>query len=300
MMYDCAIIGGGPAGQNAALVLGRARRNVVLFDNNQPRNAVTHASHGFLTQDGVTPSEFRRIAREQLQRYSSVEERAVRITDIRRLENGFQVFTDNGDSVKSRKLLIATGLKEILPDVPGVKEMYGKSLFHCPYCDGWELRDQPLILMAEDPKVYHLAKMLYHWSHDLIVCTQGQNVLTDEEKQILASKNISVTEQTVAAFHGSEGKLQQVEFTDGTWIDRTGGFIMPDRVPQTNFQEGLGYELNDLGGIRTDEMGKSTVPGLYAAGEAALGGPAQLILAAAAGSMAAVSINTELMEEEFA
>jgi len=299
MIYDVAIIGGGPAGLNAALVLGRARRSVVIFDNNQPRNAVTHASHGFLTRDGVTPSEFRRIAYEEVLHYPTVEHYSAKVTDIRKLSHGFQVIANSGETIQSRKLLIATGLKEIYPVIPGLKELYGKSLFHCPYCDGWELRDQSLIVVSEHPRVYHLAKLLYHWSRDLVICTNGKRVLTDEEKQVLSSRHINVTEQTVAAFHGNEGKLEQVEFTDGTRMDRTGGFITPQWQPHVDFGESLGYEVNEVGGILTDTAGKSSVPGLFAAGEASAGAPLQLILAAAAGSMAAVSINTELMEEEF-
>lgn len=299
MIVDCAIIGGGPAGLNAALVLGRARRNVALFDNNQPRNAVTHASHGFLTQDGVTPAEFRRIAYEEVLRYPSVEHHPVKVTDIRRIHDGFHIITDRDERIQSRKLLVATGLKEFLPNIPGLKELYGKSLFHCPYCDGWELRDQPLIVLSDNPSVYHMAKLLYNWSRDLVICTNGHNILTNEQKQLLASRNIIVSEQTVAAFHGSEGKLQQVEFTDGHRIDRTGGFVAPKWLPHAAFLKELGYETTESGAILTDGTGKSTVPGLFAAGEAATGAPSQLILAAAAGSMAAVSINMELMEEEF-
>jgi thioredoxin reductase len=299
MIYDCANIGGGPAGLNAALVLGRARRSVALFDNNQPRNAVTHASHGFLTRDGVTPAEFRRIAYEEVQRYPSVEHHSSKVTEIRKLHDGFQIITDRDEPIQSRKLLIAAGLKEILPDIPGLKELYGKSLFYCPYCDGWELRDRPLIVVSENPSVYHMAKLLYNWSRDLVICTNGRSILTDEQKQLLASRNIIVLEQTVAAFHGSEGKLRQVEFTDGSLIDRTGGFVTPQWLPYAAFQ-GLGYETTESGGIVTDGMGKSTVPGLFAAGEATSGAPSQLIVAAAAGSIAAVSINMELMEEDFA
>jgi thioredoxin reductase len=300
MMYDCTIIGGGPAGLNAALVLGRARRSVALFDNNQPRNAVTHASHGFLTRDGVKPAEFRRIALEEVLRYPSVSYHPVKVTDIHKLADGFQVMAENGASIRSRKLLIATGLRETLPSIPGLAEMYGKSLFHCPYCDGWELRDRPLIVLSEHPRVFHMAKLLYNWSHDLVICTNGSSVLTEEQKQVLASRKIIVTEQKVAAFHGSEGQLRQVEFTDGSRMERTGGFVTPQWLPHAAFREGLGYEVTESGGILTDESGKSSVPGLFAAGEAASGSPSQLIVSAAAGSTAAVSINTELMEEEFA
>ncbi|MGF7031693.1 thioredoxin reductase [Paenibacillus mucilaginosus] len=300
MIYDCAMIGGGPAGLNAALVLGRARRTVALFDNDRPRNKVTHASHGFLTQDGVTPAEFRRIAYQEVLRYPSVEHYPVSIVNVRRLENGFELATENGERFQSRKLLITSGLKEVYPAIQGLKELYGRSLFHCPYCDGWELRDQPLIVLSEHPKVFHLAKLVHQWSRDLVVCTNGAAVLTEEQKGVLASRKIIVSEQTVAAFHGSDGKLRQVEFTDGTRLDRTGGFITPAWQPQTDFQEQLGYEATELGGIRTDETGRSSVPGLFAAGEASTGAPSQLILSAAAGSLAAVTINVELMEEAFA
>lgn len=201
MIYDCAIIGGGPAGLNAALVLGRARRRVVLLDNNKPRNAVTHASHGYLTQDGVTPSEFRRLAYEEVLKYPTVEHHSIKVTDIRINEDIFLITAEGNEPIQSRKLLITTGLQETLPDIPGVKEMYGQSLFYCPYCDGWELRDQPLIVMSEHPNVFHLAKMLYNWSRDLVICTNGPGVLTDEEKEKLASRNIVVSEQKVAAFH---------------------------------------------------------------------------------------------------
>lgn len=299
MIYDCAIIGGGPAGLNAALMLGRARRTVALFDNNQPRNAVTHASHGFLTRDGVTPADFRRIAHEEVLRYPSVEYHPLKVTDIRKLQDGFEIITNRDEPIQSRKLLITTGLKEILPDIPGIKELYGKSLFYCPYCDGWELRDRPLIVLSENPSVYHLAKLLYNWSRDLVICTNGRSVLTDEQKQMLASRNIIVSEQTVAAFHGSQGKLRQVEFTDGSRIERTGGFVTPQWLPQAAFCKELGYETTEFGGILTDVTGKSTIPGLFAAGEVTTGAPSQLIVAAAAGSIAAASINLELMEEDF-
>ncbi|MWC28235.1 NAD(P)/FAD-dependent oxidoreductase [Paenibacillus sp. MMS18-CY102] len=301
MIYDCAIIGGGPAGLNAALVLGRARRTVALVDNNQPRNAVTHASHGFLTRDGVTPAEFRRIAYEEVLHYPTVEHHPVTVTAVHKHAEGFEIEYGNDQRIRSKKLLVATGLQEILPDIPGVKEHYGKSLFQCPYCDGWELRDQPLIVVSEHPRVFHIAKLLYQWSHDLVICTNGQSIMSDEEKEVLTSRNIIVTEQQVTAFHGVNGRLQEVEFSDGTRMARTGGFITPQWTsPHATLCEGLGYEPTELGGISVDGMGKSTtVDGLFAAGEATSGGSTQLIIAASAGSMAAISINTELMEEDF-
>lgn len=299
MIYDCAIIGGGPAGLNAALVLGRARRSVALFDNSQPRNAVTHASHGFITRDGVTPAEFRRIAYEEVQVYPSVELLPWEVTEIHRSDNRFVVVTSTGRQIEARKLLITTGLREVFPDIPGFHECYGTSLFNCPYCDGWELRDQPLIVVSENSGVFHMAKLLYTWSKDLVICTNGHAVLDVEQKQLLKSRNIEVVEQAVAMFIGHEGKLRQVEFADGTRIERTGGFVTPEWKPKASFKGSLGYEVNEFGGIATNEWGKSTIPGVYAAGDAAYVMPSQLIYAAADGSKAAVGINMELTEEDF-
>ncbi|ASA20705.1 NAD(P)/FAD-dependent oxidoreductase [Paenibacillus donghaensis] len=299
MIYDCAIIGGGPAGLNAALVLGRARRKVAILDNNQPRNAVTHASHGFITRDGVTPGEFRRIAYEEVLRYPSVQHLPLEVTGMEALSGGYAVTTLTGQRVEARKLLIATGLREVFPKIAGLHECYGTSLFNCPYCDGWELRDQPLIVVSDKPGVFHMAKLLYTWSRDLVICTNGQAVLDDVQKQLLESRNIRVVEQAAVAFIHEEGRLRQVEFADGSRIERSGGFITPEWQPKASWDDDLGYEVNELGGVVTDEWGRSTVPGVYAAGDASYIGPSQLIYAAAAGSRAAAGINLELTEEDF-
>ncbi|GEK34578.1 NAD(P)/FAD-dependent oxidoreductase [Kurthia sibirica] len=299
MLYDCIIIGGGPAGLNAALVLGRSRRNVLIFDSNEPRNAVTNESHGYLTRDGITPSEFREIGYKEILKYPTVEHKSEKVTVVEKIGNHFLIVTEN-NTVKTRKVLISTGLKEILPDLKGLKDKYGKSLFYCPYCDGWELRDRPLIVISENPGVHHLAKLLYNWSKDLIVCTNGQqNIFSEEQEQQLSSKNIRVITKEIAALHGDNGQLEEVEFSDGNRINRTGGFIIPKWFNQLKFSENLGYDVNEHGAILTDNFGTSTVPGLFAAGEAATGTPTLLIISAASGSIAAARINLELTEEEF-
>ncbi|GIP25805.1 hypothetical protein J23TS9_09350 [Paenibacillus sp. J23TS9] len=209
---------------------------MALFDNNLPRNAVTRASHGFLTRDGVAPAEFRKIAYDEVLRYPSVGQFPLKVNHIRKLQNVFEINTDQDETIQSRKVLITTGLKEILPDIPGIKELYDKSLFHCPYCDGWELRDQSLIVVSENPGVFHMVKLLYSWSPDLIICTNGRSVLTDEQKQLLASRNIIVSEQKIAAFLGNEGKLQQVEFTTVRGLTERVGFVMPQWLPRLPFK----------------------------------------------------------------
>ncbi|NOU96609.1 FAD-binding protein [Paenibacillus sp. LMG 31456] len=299
MIYDCAIIGGGPAGLNAALVLGRARRSIALIDSNRPRNAVTHASHGFITRDGVTPAEFRRIAYEEVGRYPSVEHLQTEVVSIGKIESGFEVHDSSGLRVQARKLILATGVKEIFPEIEGLYPLYGKSLFNCPYCDGWELRDQPLVVVSEFPSVFHTAKLLLNWSKDLVVCTNGQASLSDDQKKRLQSKGIVVMEQPISAFVGQNGKLEYVRFADGTQVLRSGGFVAPKLVQSAPFGEHLGCERNELGGIRTDESGRTSIPGLYSAGDASYFMPSQLIFAAASGSRTATSVNMDLTEEDF-
>lgn len=299
MIYDCVIVGGGPAALNAALVLGRARRTVALFDNNQPRNGVTHASHGFITRDGIKPAEFRRIAYEEVLAYPSVECWQVEVTDIRKKETGFEILTQTGTFVQARKVIIATGLKEVFPEIDGIDKFYGKSLFNCPYCDGWELRDQPLVVISEDVGIFHMTKMVNNWSNNLIACTNGLAQLTVEQKNTLASRSIQVIETPIAALFGQNGLLEQVRFIDGTSINRSGGFITPKWFAKAHFVEQLQYDLTQDGGIVTDEMGRSTVTGLYAAGDAAYVKPSQLIFAAAAGSKAAMAVNMDLIDEDF-
>ncbi len=284
---------------NAALVLGRARRSVILLDNGQPRNAVTHESHGFITRDGVKPAEFRRIAVEEVLRYPSVKHTQTEVTAVSKTGAGFEMQTEQGTRIQSRKLILATGLKETFPDIEGFHQMYGKSLFNCPYCDGWELRDSLLVVVSEKPAAFHMAKLVLNWSKDLVVCTNGHPVLTDEQKEKLQSKGVSVFEKPIAAFTGTNGRLDQIRFTDGTYIHRTGGFITPQLTPKAGFGEKLGCELTELGGVKTDEFGRSSVPGVYAAGDSAYVMPSSLILAAAAGSLTASGVNMDLIEEDF-
>lgn len=297
--FDCAIVGGGPAGLNAALVLGRARQNVALFDNGQPRNSVTHESHGYLTRDGVTPAEFRRVAYEEVLKYPSVKHWPEEVTDIRKSEQGFVLTVGSGEQVQARKLILSAGLKEKLPDIEGLRDFYGRSVFNCPFCDGWELRDQPLAIISDHPAALHKIKLLLHWTRDLVVCTNGGDNLTAEQEEQLASRGIGLVKTPLAALEGRNGKLELIRFTDGKEILRSGGFIDPIQLPYVNFEDSLGYRTARHGGIVADEMGRTSVPGLFAAGDAAYVMPSQLIYAAASGSKAAMSVMAELTEENW-
>jgi thioredoxin reductase len=309
-MIDCAIMGGGPAGLNAALVLGRARRRVLVFDDNRPRNAVTQASHGFVTRDGITPSEFRRLAHHELSNYPSVALRHARITEVSNYDSGFALVANEGNAstdgatVQARTIILATGLRESLPAIPGLHDFYGKSLFCCPYCDGWELRDKPLVVIAEEGQAaFHMAKVVWNWSRDLVVCTNGQTTLSAEHKASLQRNGIQVMEDPITALVGTHGRLERMVFASHKAShkasSRQGGFVVSQLSQASAFGAQLGCAMNAHGGIITDDLGRTAVPGVYAAGDASVVAPAQLVIAAAAGSRAAAGVNMDLTDRAF-
>ncbi|SDD12500.1 Thioredoxin reductase [Paenibacillus sp. UNCCL117] len=298
MLVDCAIIGGGPAGMNAALVLGRAGRTVVLFDDNTPRNAVTRASHGFITRDGITPDEFRLAACRDIGRYPSVAYRRERVVSVNRT-TCFGLQTERGEWYAARTLLLATGLREKLPAVPGIRNYYGISLFSCPYCDGWERRGEPLVVISEYPQALQLARTVRHWSRDLVVCTNGRNSLTDSDRQALGSRGIGVYEQPIHSLVGEGGRLRSIRLEDGTELRRTGGFVATSWYQAAPFGEAMGCRLNPQGGLATDSFGRTSAAGVYAAGDICALSPSQLIMAAADGARAAIGINSDLIQADW-
>ena len=300
MIVDCAIVGGGPAGLNAALVLGRAKRTVLVFDDNQPRNAVTQETHGFLTRDGVTPGELRHFAHQDISKYPSVDIRHSRVTDVRHHEGLFELVADNNAVVQARTIIVATGLRETLPEIAGIHDYYGRSLFNCPYCDGWELRDKPLVVIAEEgQQAYHMAQVVWNWSRDVLVCTNGRAFLTKEQTVTLQKNGIQVVEDTITALVGKNGMLERVVFSTHEESTRQGGFVIPQWAQASAFGALLGCDLNASGGIVTDVLGRASVPGVYAAGDASVHMPSQLIIAAASGSRAGAGVNADLTQSEF-
>ncbi|HSA75007.1 MAG TPA: NAD(P)/FAD-dependent oxidoreductase, partial [Candidatus Nitrosocosmicus sp.] len=210
MLFDCAIIGGGPAGLNAALVLGRARRNTLLFDNNNPRNAVTQESHGFITRDGVKPKEFREIAHKEIGKYPSVIFEKKQITSVTKNDYVFELMTSENEIYQSKTIIISTGLKDNLPKIENISDYYGKSLFNCPYCDGWELRDKPLVVIIEEQiQGFHFIQTIYNWSKDLVVCTNGKPFQNSDEKHLIQNKGIKIIENKVKRFVGENGQVEK-------------------------------------------------------------------------------------------
>ena len=297
-MYDVIIVGGGPAGLSAALMLGRCRRSVLLFDTHAPRNAPSRALHGYLTRDGIAPAEFLRLAREELTTYGTVELQDGEVVAAECQPDGrFTVSLGDGRQFRCRKLLLATGVCDNLPEIPGFKELYGRSVFHCPYCDGWEVRDQPLAVYGNGARGSGLALELTAWSRDIALCTDGEPGLDDETRERLTRNGISVREERVASLESSGGVLSQVVFEDGPPLPRRALFFTTGQYQRSNLLERLGCEFNDKGTVRTGKYETTHIPGLFVAGDASRK-VQWVVVAAAEGAEAAYAINTDLLKED--
>jgi thioredoxin reductase len=299
-IFDCIVIGGGPSGLSASLTLGRARRKIALFDDGTNRNRVTHGSHGFITRDGIKPQEFKEIGLKELENYPSVSYFNSTITEIIK-ENGnerFTVITTDGQEFVTEKIILTTGIQEVF-SFQNVRNFYGKSLFSCPYCDGWELRDKPLVVIAEkEEHALHMAKLIYNWSKDLVVVTNGVE-LSKEGVQELQKRNINIKSDPIKNLIGDDGYLQKIEFESGETIIRSGGFVVPSFYRPNQFAEKLGCEVQENGTVVTDGVGRTTQKNIYIAGETEKSAPSSLIISAADGNKAAVSVNTDLTMERF-
>ncbi|HZG81985.1 MAG TPA: NAD(P)/FAD-dependent oxidoreductase [Brevibacillus sp.] len=293
---DVVIIGGGPAGLNAALVLGRARKNVAVIDEGSPRNAVTRNTHGFLTRDGVSPSEFRRIAQEEISAYPSVSFVADTAVSITGTDGQFLITTAQGKTFASKKLLFTVGMKDQPLDVPGLAEVYGKSAFVCPYCDGWELRDKPLVVISKGAGVMHFAPLLSGWTNRFTICTNGPVELTEEQREELRMHRVPVFDTPIRSIDSIDGIVQQVVLADGTIIPCEGIFFSPELVIGSDLPQSIGCHITETGTVVVDDFGKTNVPGVYSAGDAA-SRMHQAIAAAAKGAFAAAAINNELNME---
>lgn len=300
-MLDVVIAGAGPAGLSAALVLGRARRRVLVCDAGHPRNAASHGLHCYLTRDGIEPAEFLRLGRAELRPYETVELRQAEVTDARRLVNNgaenFEVMLSNGERVTTRKLLLATGVIDELPEIQGLPKFYGASVFHCPYCDGWEMRDEPLAVYGQGENGLGLALELTFWSENLVLCTDGPAELSAADVQRLKKRNIPLNENKIARLEGNAGVLERIVFTDGESLPVRGIFFSSGQKQGSELPRKLGCKFTEQGCVRTYDYEMTDVPGLYVAGDASRF-VQFAIVAASEGALAAVAINKELMKED--
>jgi thioredoxin reductase len=302
--YDVVVIGGGAAGLSAALVLTRARRRVAVVDSGQPRNAPAAHMHGFLGSDGLPPSALLSAGRGEVAGYGG---RLIggRVTRVRLSEADgtarrprFDVTLHDGPSLRSRRVLVSTGLRDDLPDVPGVRERWGRDLLHCPYCHGYEVRDQPLGVLAGTPESVEHAQLIRQWSDDVVFFAHGR-ALTEDQREQLAARAIAVADAPVVRLVVDRDQLVGVETASGDVVPRTAVFVRPRFVPNADLLTGLGCATSDNGWVVADSTGRTSVPGVWVAGNA-VNPRAQVITAAGEGSAAAIAINNDLVEEDVA
>ncbi len=297
MTWDVVIAGAGPAGLSAAQVLGRARRRVLVLDGGAPRNAATHAMHGVLGHDGRDPADVRAQGREELRRYG-VEVVAGDVQEAGAVPGGFELAWGGG-SARTRTVLLATGMLDDTPPIDGFDDVWGTSAHTCPYCDGWEHRDERLAVLGRGARPVHLATLLRQWSEDVVLLSDGPHGVADEELQTLGALGIPVVEDRIARLRSSAGRLEAVAFAGREPLARDALFFFVGWRPRTGLARRLGCSLRDDGSIVAGADGETTVDGVYAAGNCA--DPRALVPAAAGDAVrAAVAINVRLAAEDVA
>jgi thioredoxin reductase len=296
LTYDCIIVGGGPAGLSAALVLGRARRRVLVCDSGHPRNGASQAVHGFLTRDGIPPRELLAVAREQLEPYG-VEYLKKTVMDARCVGQHFTVTLEDDRVMTSTTLLLATGVEDKLPRVPGFDQFYGRSIFHCPYCDGWEVRDRPLAVYAKGSAGVALSLALETWSRDIVLCTDGRSRIARADRERLERHGIAIKEHEIIALEGTGGQLERIVFRGIEPMPRHAMFFSMGQQQRSTLPARLGCEFTKKGAVKTNRLEASGPRGLYVVGDASE--DVQLVvIAAAEGAKAAFAINKLLQESE--
>jgi thioredoxin reductase len=295
LMLDVLVVGGGPAGLSAALMLGRCRRRVLVCDLGQPRNRRSHALHGYLTRDGIAPPAFNDLGRRELVPYG-IELRQVGVTGARPTSDHYAVSLADGSEQTARYLLIATGVIDDLPALAGFDDCYGRSLFHCPYCDGWEVRDRRLAAFGPGAAVANLALALKTWSADVVVCTNGTRV-DGRLRQRLANNGVTIRTERVARLEHTGGVMTAVAFESGEPVPRDAMFFTTGQHPQCDLAVKLGCTLTHKGTVKTGSICDTNVPRVFVVGDASR--DAQFVVVAAAeGVKAALAINKALQTEE--
>jgi thioredoxin reductase len=297
MKIDVLIVGGGPAGLSAALILGRCRRQVLLCDTSQPRNRASKAIHGLLGREGLSPSAFIREAREELTRYKSVSFQETRVTDIRPAEGGFAFDCAGGPGGVASKVLLATGIVDELPEIAGIEPLYGVSVHHCLYCDGFEYAGRPVAAFGKGDKGADLAVMMKHWIGDVVACSDGAEVSANAARK-LKQHGIPLRSEPVAALEGANGVLTKIKFESGPELERAGLFFSTGCHQASDLSRRLGCKRDEKGGVVTDPATEeASVPGVYVAGDVSR----DVLLVSVAigeGAKAAVAINKAFLRRD--
>ncbi len=297
---DVVVIGGGPAGLAAALVLGRARRPTVLVDAGPGRNAPSVAVHGLLGHDGTPPALLRRLGRDQLEPYDRVTVVDGQVTGVSGERDDFVVNLADGHTYRARRVVLATGVTDDLPDIEGLQPLWGRSVVHCPYCHGWELRGRALAAIVTEPLDVLLAIKLTDLSDDVVACLHGGPARNADEQAMLDRAGIAIRPERIARLEADGDHLRRIVFADGTSIERAGLFLHPPSRQAVPLASDLGCDMHEAGAVIVDDLGQTSIPGLYAIGDMARRATMpvaaqQVAVAGAEGTMTAIAIDSELL-----
>lgn len=296
--WDVVIAGAGPAGLSAALVLGRACRRVLLCDTGTPRSWASKEMHAYLSRDGIPPRQFLELSRHEVLKYPQVRFVKAEVRAAKRKGDWFDVRLGRGARVRCRKVLIATGVYDLLPPLRGIETLYGHSVFQCPYCDGWEMRGTRVAVYGRGQRGLQMARAMTAWARDIVLCTDGRARYSSADRQALTRNGITVNETPIARLRGSQGRLRAVEFQDGGTLARDALFFDTPSRNQSKLAESIGCQFDRKGGVLCGEYEATSVPGVFVAGNIIR--DVQLsIVAAAEGARAAFGINRALTREDF-
>ncbi|BBY42068.1 NAD(P)/FAD-dependent oxidoreductase [Mycolicibacterium celeriflavum] len=301
--WDCVVVGGGAAGLSAGLVLGRARRRTLVIDSGAQSNLAAHGIGGLLGHDGRPPAQLYALGREELSAYPSVEVRTGEVVSGERIGGRFELRTGDGRIERTRRVLLATGMEYRPPALPGLAELWGRSVFHCPFCHGWEVRDQPLGVLARGERAVHSALLLRMWSDDVVLLTDGPADLDEGQRRRLDAADVSIDERAVAELAVRDGDLEAVVFADGSRLARTGLLVASTLHQRSSLAEQLGTTQGDPTPIAQDPVYvdafyRTSAPGVFAAGDLSAQMP-QVAAAVAGGSAAAAAVVQSLVEDDF-
>jgi len=296
--YDVIIIGGSYSGLSAALALGRALRSVLIIDDGKPSNKQTPFSHNFLTQDGKTPSEITDIAKNQVLKYENVTSLNATAIKGNATPNGFEIQINSDERFYAKKLVFATGITDIMPGIEGYSDCWGKSVLHCPYCHGYEVRNEKTGILGNGEIGFELSKLISHWTKDLTLFTNGTSTLTNEQTSLLSSRNISIIENEIKRLEHNNGRLERIFFKNDSSVSAKVIYAKSQFRQHSLIPETLGCEITEEGYIKVDSLNKTTIDGIYACGDN-MTRIRTVANAVAMGTTTGMMLNKELIEENF-
>lgn len=296
--FDVIIIGGSYAGLSAAMSLGRSLRNVLIIDSGKPCNRQTPHSHNFITQDGIRPNLISEKAKEQVLKYETVKFLNDLAIGGKKTEGGFTITTKTGETFFTKKLIFATGINDIMPEIKGFSECWGISVLHCPYCHGFEVKNEKTAILADGNFAYHYAQLIRNWTKELTIFTNGKSSLTQEQTDRITQHNIAINEKEIAYLKHENGNVRQIVFTDGLTFDLNVVYSRPDYEQHCKIPESLGCELTEQGLLKVDMFQRTSVPNIFACGDNS-SAMRSVANAVSTGNITGALVNNAMTEEEF-